>query len=285
MEKRTKKFFRNIRKRLAGISPVVFVLLGFVFLGTLAVVKYFRIDSSSPTRTIQVKITGENWTSSYKQYEGFRPPYWYAEQLHANMSAYNGQGRVIATIDFVEKYPRSGADYDIYLIITVKGYFDSSTKQFIFNGQPIIIGRQIKINYPNIDLVGDIIDDDYSIEQRIRGYKIIQVVQKSIDKWRYDAINIGDVAVNGNETIAEVLDKKYKFSNLFDLENIHSALQLRQNNDMVDATLKLKVLVEQHSGIWYYGGHQRIAVGSDIWISLENSDIVGATITSVTEDE
>ncbi len=284
MEKLLNKFLNWVRKMNSRINPIAFILLCCILLGVLAVVKYFRIDSSSPTRTIQVKITGENWTSSYKQYEGFRPPYWYAEQLHAGMNAYNGQGRVIATTDLVEKYSRSGADFDIYLTITVNGYFDYSTNQFIFNGQPIVVGRQIHINFPNIELVADIIDDDYSVNAVTRKFKYVTVVQEGIHTWQYDAIQVGSTASNGNEVIAEVLKKNSYRSSVLEIENRNNTLELIQDINKVNSQIELKIMVEKHSDSWYYGGHQKISVGSDIWVSMENTDIAGATIISIKDE-
>lgn len=289
MEKISKFTYKNLRKKLINQlnikNPTTVVVLCLVLLGAIAVVKYFRIDGSMVTRTIQVKVAGENWANSYKQYEGFRPPYWYEEHLQQGMSAYNGQGREIAKIDSIEKYPRTGADYDIYLVITVAGYFDVATQQYIFNGQPMIVGRQITLNFPSIDLVGDIIDDDYSPRQRIKKYIEVTITQEGIDQWQYDAIHVGDTATNGNEVVAEVLKKQSKTSNLYELDSSTGTLRLKNSRDRVDSQIELRLLVERHSNSWYFGGHQRIYIGNTILISLNETNISDGVITSIVNDE
>lgn len=282
LSKRIKSRFRRRTVALfENVSPIAVVLLIGVMLGVVAVVKYFRIDGAEQTRMIRVHILGENWAQMYRQYEGFRPPYWFVDHIQSGQQAFDGKGREIARITDVELYPRSGADYDVYANITIHGYNDRSTQNYMFNGQPIIVGRQIKIVFSNIDLLGDIIDDNVADSERIQTKKNVEVIVEAMPVWQYNAIQVGATASNGGSIIAEVLSKSSRPTETVSVSEQNSQLKFRRNDMSVDATIRLRLVVEQHLGAWYYGGHQQVKVGNQLWIPLDATDISAALIAKV----
>lgn len=279
-----------VRKKLKQVTPLQIFIILVVITATVFVVKYF--GKQGEWRLIRVQVVGKDWSNSYVEYEGFRPPYWLVESIKQGDVELNTDGSKIAEVIKVERYKRVGSEYDTYLTLNIKGVLNTRTKKYVYKGRAIEVGAPISLNLNKALVIGQVIDNQAPKE----GYQTKKVMvtgrTRNTEPWIISNLNIGDKMTSDNQggVVAEVLtintepaQSQILFSDprKIGVRSSTGSLIVERNPRLRDLVLTVELIIEKHGNEWYFGGHQNIKVGNNIWLYFPQVDLKFVEIESI----
>lgn len=271
-----------VRKKLKQVTPLQIFIILVVITATVFVVKYF--GKQGEWRLIRIQVVGRDWSDSYVENEGFRPPYWLVESIKEGDVELNVDGSKLAEVVKVERYKRIGSEYDTYLTLNIKGVLNTRTKKYVYKGRIIEVGAPINLNLSNTLVIGQVIDNQVPKE----GYQTKKVMVtgrvRNTEPWIISNLNIGDKMTNGDQdgVVAEVLtintepaQSQILFSDpkKIGVRLSTGSLIVERNPRLRDLILTAELTVEKHGDEWYLGGHQNIKVGNNIRLYFPQVDL------------
>lgn len=286
----SKKIKSIVTKKLRQITPLQVFIILVVITATVFVVKYF--GKQGEWRLIKVQVVGRDWSNSYFEYEGFRPSYWLVESIKQGDVELNVDGSKLAEVVKVERYKRVDSGYDTYLTLKIKGVLNTRTKKYVYKGRAIEAGAPISLNLDKALVIGQVIDNQVPEE----GYQTKKIVVtgriKSTEPWIITNLNIGDKMTSDNQggVVAEVLTKNTELAQsqiLFSdpkkigVRSSTGSLIVERNPRLRDLVLTVELTIEKHGNEWYFGGHQNIKVGNNIWLCFPQVDLKFVEIESI----
>ncbi|MEK7543644.1 MAG: DUF4330 family protein [Patescibacteria group bacterium] len=253
---------------------------------TIFVVKFY---GRKPTeRIIRIQVVGKSWTQNYNNYAGYRPPFWLSENIQVGdvETTVNGwrSGEIIA----IEKYDRWGTDVDLYLTAKLQGEINGRTNKFIYNSKPVEVGAFIELHLTRADVLGQIIDDNVP-EKGYPEKEIVATVRvRNEDPWVVEALRVGDTMLNGPQkkqvAVVETISIEPPTSAIFlsdaTIDNPPNNTFLSIDPRAKDVVMKVRLRAQHHDSGWYFGGHQSIKIGQQIWIYFSQVNVM-ATIQSI----
>lgn len=285
-----KKIESKIKKRLKCITPIQVFIILVVIAGTVFIIKSF--GKKSEWKLIKMQVIGQDWSRSYVEHEGYRPPYWLAESINEGDVELGVDGSKHAEVIKVERYKRVGSEYDTYLTLNVKGVLNTRTKKYVYKGRAIEVGAPISLNLNKALVIGQVIDDQVPKE----GYQTKKVIVtgriRNTEPWIISNLNIGDKMTSDNQggVVAEVLTKNtepaqsqilFSDSKKIGVRSSTGSLIVERNPRLRDLVLTVELTIEKHGNEWYFGGHQNIKVGNNIWLYFPQVDLKFVEIESI----
>jgi hypothetical protein len=265
-----KKIFKNLKKRLAGITAFQFFLLLLVLFGVLFVVRYFG-RSKNQWITVRVETAGQNWTTTYGGKEGYLPPIWINDHVKPGIIEYGPDGKELAIVDKVEVYEH-GNNSKVFFNVRLKVFQNKNTKQFIFKNEPVQVGALIHFSFPDVLLEGEVIDIN---PQPVYKTLAVTVRLHDLEPWLTDKIKVNDMIkeiVSGDE-VARItrMSLEPTLSQIYlDPNNSSqpSNLFLTKNPRVHDLVLEMEIEVEERNGVYYFSGNQIVKNSFDIFGSF-----------------
>jgi len=205
------------------------------------------------------------------------PPYWLAQAINVGDKEYDSWGRVAAEILEVKVYPTaaqnretSGAsDRDISLKVKLKA---TRTKSggINFKRKPLEVGMPITLDVGKVMITGSVTWIEGQTEpEKIE--RIIEVKGYRRFPWEVEAIKIGDKMTDGNEIIAEILDKKDELAEMVVTTDAGNVF-LRREPTRRDITVKFRVKGTEENGEFIFREEQVVKAGKRIFIQTQNYD-------------
>ncbi|MBI5620162.1 hypothetical protein HY949_00095 [Candidatus Gottesmanbacteria bacterium] len=278
-----KKF---VFKKLRTITFLQLIILLIVSASTVGIVKFF--GKKSEWRTVKIQVVGKDWSNLPVSYNGYRPPYWLAESIQKNDVERSVGGGIIAEVIDVERYSRSGPEYDIYLTVRVNGVLNKKTNKYIYKGKAIEIGAPIDLRLNRTLVFGQIIDDQVPPGGYVTKRIIVTSLYRNASRWIINNLKVGDTMTTGSNgsAIAEIVGftteptgGRLLYADSVGSENV----LLERDPTLLDAHIRTKLLVEKHDGEWFFGGHQSIKVGNFLWLNFPKINAKNMEIESVEE--
>jgi len=272
----------TIRKRISTLSSMeIFIVLTIIAL-TVFIVKFFGIKKEY--KIIRVEVIKKNWTENYDPF-GYRAPFWLSDKLKIGQIEKDvNSGKTIATLIGLENYERSGEEADIYLTLKVEVYLNKRNGKYLFKDIPLELGSSIKLNLNNILIQGQITDTDVPPSGYPTKNLLVTIFSRNIEDWICAQIKPGLTMKNraNNEIVAEILSVKTEEPTYQLIKSENSRLIISNSPDK-DVTITVRIKAQQIDGRWYFGGHQNIKVGGNIYINPENAFIDGAEVRKIEE--
>ena len=273
-------------QRMRTLNSIQILVLLVLAGSTIFVVKFY---GRKPTeRIIRIQVVGKSWTQNYNNYAGYRPPFWLSENVRVGDTETTVNGWRSAEVITIEKYDRWGTDVDLYLTTKLKGEINRRTNKFIYNSKPVEVGSFIELHLTRANVFGQIIDDNVSEEEYSEKEIIVTARARNIDPWIIDALRVGDSMLNGPQkkqvAILETITIESPTSAVFlsdaTTNNPPNNTFLSINPRAKDVVMKVRVRAQHYDTGWYFGGHQNIKVGQQIWIYFSRVNVM-AEIQSI----
>lgn len=257
--------------------------IGLLIAGlSISTVKYF-VREAGVWQTIKVEVVGNDWTVKY--YEQAKPPFWLSEKIKAGDSEKGVDGSKIAEVVRVENYEKVNEETDIYLTVKVKTELNQKLGKYVYKGRSIAVGELIELRLNRVLINGQIIDDQVPDEGYNQKEVIIRGRWKDQEPWRVGEVKAGDKMIDrgSGRAVAEILTAWIEPATNPVAVNFATSERLAVHNSQrwIDGMARVKLLVEEHDGGWFFGGHQKVKVGKYLMLYLSTVDVVNMEIEAI----
>lgn len=273
----------EIIKRLKSLGYIeIFIVISLVFLAFF-VVKFFGLKKEY--LTIKVEVIKDNWLDNYDSY-GYRVPFWLSDKVKIGQVDKDKTGKIIATVTNVENYERGNEESELYLTLKIQVILNKRTGIYSFKSKSLNLGSEIDLTLDNIDLRGQVIDNNVS-ENGLKGkWFLIKARGRNYDPWVYTQIIPGVKMYNkaNNDVIAEIMKVKIEDSTLQKINYDSSGQYLRSfTGNNKDAVVDLKVKAYENGDRWYFCGHQNLKIANTVYIYTEKINLYALEIEEIKE--
>jgi hypothetical protein len=276
-----KKIFSSIKKRVSTLSLTELFIIASVISLTVFTVKYFGLKKE--WRTIRVEIINKNWVDNYNPY-GYRTPFWISDKLKIGQKELDKSGKMIAQIVQIENYERGTEEANVYLIVKIKTIYQKRQNRYLYKDQYLDLGSAIELDFDNILVHGQIIDNNVPPEGYPTKNFIITARVRNLEPYLYNKIHTGQKFIDRTtqEPVAEILSVNLEKPTLvfFGLSGNTISIQQSEENRK-DVILKIKIKAYFYDNRWYLGGNQNIKLGNSIGFYCNEYNLFGLEIQNV----
>jgi len=228
---------------------------------------------------VVVKITSKNVLYAWDT-----PPNWFAEYFKEGMVAKDSLGRKTAEIKKIYRYDTGPNNKALYLTLNLKADYAWGSGKFSFEGNPLIIGAPIKIEFPNILIDGlithiegldnSMVMRDMIVETQIMNYDQVFPETNGINSFEAEAITVGEEVKDSlGNTLITVLDKKIDPAKKI-VTDANGRVFVQPDPLKKDVYLTLKLRVMEKDNLdkkeYYLFDDTRIMIGSSVPLHLKN---------------
>lgn len=274
-----KKYIHSLPK-LNPLHVGILIVVSFTVIG---IVKYF--GRKPQWRTVRIQVVGKDWRNIYNSYEGYRPPFWISESIRVGDKEISYTGEGVAEVIDIDQYERESPSYDMYLTVKLKGEVNKKRQKFIYKGNAVEVGAPISLSLNDTALYGQVIDNNVTNGEYIKKYMIVTLRKKNAEPWIAEKVipNIVQINKYNGTIIAQVLEinTESALSQLLFTQTNNPNLFLEKNTRVIDLVVKVKLFVEQHGDLWYFGGHQIVKTGASLWLYFPDVNLAGVEIQNV----
>jgi len=198
-----KKYFKKILKFFINNYFLSIFFACIAFVGLVSIYKLFFVK---PTYVyVKVKVGQGLWWASTQ-----KPSIWFVKNFKKGDKELDLTRKPIAEILSVRYYPTYLPNqHDVYLLIKLKVTKMGSGK-YNFKRSAIGVGAPVDFEFPKVQFSGTIIELSEKPIKEIYQEKTIIITKRNANPWEYDSIKVGDFYFDGQEKVAEILEKNAK---------------------------------------------------------------------------
>jgi hypothetical protein len=276
---KTTNLFNKIQNRLKTITAIELLITISALSLTVLLVKFFGLKRE--WHTIQVEVISKNWSENYNPY-GYRTPFWLSDKIKVGQIERNNSGREIAKVTRVEKYIRGLEENEVYLIVDVEAIYQKRQNKYTFKNKGLDLGSAIELNLDNIQVFGQIIDNNYPQNGYPSKTVVVTARGKNFEPWTISQAVPGSKMYNlaNNEVIAEIITATSEPASGQPLK-IENDRLVNYSNRQKDLVITAKVKVFQQANRWYFAGHQNIISGGNLYLYTPTVNLYSLEIENV----
>jgi len=275
-----KNIFSLIKKRVSTLSLTELFIIASVVTLTVFTVKYFGLKKE--WRTIRVEIINKNWVDNYNPY-GYRTPFWISDKLKIGQKELDKSGKMIAQIVQIENYERGSEEANVYLTVKVKTIYQKRQNRYLYKDQYLDLGSAIELDFDNILVHGQIIDNNVPPEGYPTKNFIITARVRSLEPYLYNKIHTGQKFIDRTtqEPVAEILSVNLEKPTRLFFDTTGYTISFNQQENLKDVVIKMKIKAYQSDDRWYFGGNQNIKLNNYISFYGNEYNLFGMEIQNV----
>jgi len=242
-----------------------FLSIFFACIAFVALVSIYKLFFVKPTYVYaKVKVGQGLWWASTQ-----KPPIWFVKNFQKDDKELDLTGKPIAEILSVRYYPFWGSNqYDVYLTMKLKVSKMGSGK-YNFKRSAIGVGAPVDFEFPKVQFSATITAlSEKPIKENYQE-KIIIITKRNANPWEYDSIKIGDFYFDGQEKVAEVLEKKAADTQTLTSDTFGNYPDITPEQKKY-IFVKLKIKGQKKDNQFVFGEEQIIAPGKTINIATQN---------------
>lgn len=276
-------------KKNKKFSTIDFLSLFAIFFFTAIIYFFF----SRKTEYLNITIRLFNQDSPEYSLDSNQPKAWYIEQIKKGKAQKNLLGETLIEIVDVYSYPNGNIYNDVYVTLKIKAIQNKITKQYIYEGSPLLIHDIKSFKIQDLMLNGEIID----LTNKPRETKKFKVVFELNDRRiNYDFVNSSQAMVKGvNNYIADLMieELSIKDSNKNELVTIkkvekkpgeriiatNNGLLSVQDPDRTQVVLETDLIAEKINNHYYYRKEEPLMVDEVIYLTFEQITVSGTIIS------
>lgn len=229
--KRTIKF--GIDNYILSIFVLIVVLVGVIMLLKL-------VSREKETLYVKVKISQGLWWAT-----AAKPSYWMVKSLKEGIVEKSLAGNPIAELLEIRAYPtgnRESEQYDTYVTVKLLVDYQSNSGKYIFKRAAVTVGSPIDFEFPEIQVSGTVYEISTKPFQDIYETKTVTFRKDLAKEWEFDSIQQGDVYIDGEDVVLEVLNKNYEetYANYSSIGNNYPVETERVFNIFITVKMKLQ---------------------------------------------
>lgn len=279
---------KEIKKRLKSLTSIeIFILITIIFAAVFTI-KFF--GRKKEFITIKVEVIKQNWLNNYDPY-GYRTPYWISDKVKIGQTEKNKAGKVIATLIDLENYERGDEEAELYLTLKIQTNLDKRTGLYYFKDKPINLGSIIDLTLNNIELRGQVIDNNVPKDGYQTKYFYVIARARNLDPWVSEKIVPGIKVYNRStkEVVGEIIKVNFEKSSLQEIKTDNTGKYLTVASEKnKDAIITLKLKTYQMDGKWFFTGHQDLKIdnytrSSSLYLYTDQLNLYDLEIQNIEE--
>jgi len=276
-------------KKNKKFSTIDFLSLFAVFFFTA--ITYFFFSRKTEYLSITVRLFNQD--SPEYSLDSNQPKAWYIEQIKKGKAQKNLLGETLIEIVDVYSYPNGYVYNDVYVTLKIKAIQNKITKQYVYEGSPLLIHDIKSFKIQDLMLNGEIID----LTNKPRETKKFKVVFELHDlRINFDFVNNSQAMVKGvNNYVADLIAEglSIKDSNKNELVTIkkvekkpgeriiatNNGLLSVQDQDRTQVVLETDLIAEKINNHYYYRKEEPLIVDEIIYLTFEQITVSGTIIS------
>jgi len=265
---------RFLKKFRINFFDVLVVLLLVLVLGSLL---YLRTSKKTQWITVRLVAANDEWW-----FEGSPPQWWYVDNLVVGQTMRNAVGGTTAKIVGLEIFDIGAYKRRAFIDIQLQGSYDTKRQMYLYNYQPIQIGKALDLTFGKNNVHGII---TYINELPSYTSKTIEVRIAAIRPWVAQTYKPGLIMKDSQgKPLAEILAVSVYQSQVSEVtEESQRSLKKYQGSLYVDATLQLRIQTFQSGGVDYFVDRAAIKVGEQISFQFPQTIAREAEIIRIVE--
>lgn len=227
---------------------------------------------------------------------GNLPRPWYVEQITPGKKQSSSFGQTLIEVVDIYSYNEPATLKDTYVTLKIRATQNKTSKQYIYNGSPLLIHDVRSFKVQDLLIIGEIVDINNSEEDDSREKSKFLV---SLDLFSQVSNNINSsvVVLDGIENyIAKSLEKGMQIKDsrgdvIAEIRDMETSLGTRNwvgPNGYVETVdpnrtkvkVKVELVAEKINNYYYYRREAPLIVGGGLHLIFNNTSLVG-TITGV----
>lgn len=281
----------KLKKRIKNLSSTDFFALFAIFFITATVYFFF----SRKTEYLNVTLRLFNQDSPEYYIDSNQPKAWYVEQIKIGKAQKNQMGESLVEIVDVFSYPNGYIYKDVYVTLRVKAIQNKITKQYIYEGSPLLIHDIKSFKIQDLLVTGEIIDI-YEKERELKKFKL----KVELGPKNRDYANNSDSRITGVENyVANLMEKGLTIKDsrgeelvvVKSVEKQPGQIILASNTDLkfipnpetTEVVLHLDLMAEKINDQYFYRKKEAMLIGDKVWLTFDKVSVVG-TIIEIEED-
>lgn len=281
---------KNIIQLAKSKKTFKFNFFALFLVGFLIALTYLLLSR----KTTYLDITLRLYNQDIPEYApGSNTPYvWYIEKIIPGKAVKNLLGENIVEIVDTFSYPTAYVNNEVYVTLRVKAIQNKVTKQYTYEGSPLLINDIRSFKIQDLLLNGVIVDlSDHKYETK--KFKVLvelnnknytfqnnsDVMVKGIDNYVADFVKSGLVIKDSkNIEIAKILEVNKKPG--VKVATSNTGVRTFQDPDRTQVFVTVEILAEKIGDSYFYKKTTPILAGEGIWFNLDKITVIG-TILSV----
>lgn len=197
---------KTVKKKIKELKVVDYYFLLFLIL----VLGFFIYKFSRKAEVIYVDLMYER--EGYVT-DNVPPEYWKIMKIKEGDVGFDSFGREVADVVSLEQsYWRNGRRNYVRLVVKMDVIFNNSSKNYVFQGSPLLIGNDLELNFGESKFKGKIVNIYKSIEDRFDGWRladaIIKLTAEGVEPWL--AQNLRTFTIDSKDYPIETLSSEVK---------------------------------------------------------------------------
>lgn len=250
------------------------ILIGICIVGFFL---YSRLSKKTEWISIKLMVAHDEWwwTSS-------PPQYWYTDSLEPGMSTYNSFGEKVAEITDVQSFDNGGYGRRAFVDIKVKGFFDKKRQLYLFNFQPLQIGKKFEQTFGKNNLSGIV---TYIEQDGLPSHdRIIEVKLYGIRDWHAEEYKTGlEMKDSQGRVLAKVINVQSELASWYEFSDIRGRKILITDPTSRNLTIRLQIKTFESGGNEHFVDRAVIKIGEEIWFQFPTVAIRSGIISKIIE--
>jgi len=275
----SKKFFTSFVSFLKKLKRLDFLIILIVFAIFSSLIISKLIKKEEWVRVGLFISNEEWWWQTEKQ-----TSYWLAKDLVIGDEAKNTFGETIAKVVDKQTFEDGDDRSTIFVVLDVRSYFDNKRGLYLFNSEPIEVGRSLNLTFGknNVDGVISFIGDKL-ISDQVDLSVLIKV--KRVDSDVAAKLRSGMIMSDEQGRIlAEVVDFSSEIHSNYQFSDIRGKNILVTDPDYRDLLINLKLKAYKNADNYYMLDGTKLGTGNNIKLYL-NSFVIGGEQTNIIDFE
>lgn len=238
---------------------------------------WLRVSRKTEWIPLRIVVANDEWW-----YEGAAPQWWYVDGLTTGQTAKNTFGETVAEITNIQSFDIGNYRRRAFIDLKVKGYFDNKRGVYIYNYQPLQIGKPLDLTFGKNNLRG-IVTYIENVPQNFTE-KTIEVYIPAVHLWVANSYQKGmKMQDSQGRVLAEIVSANVSPTTAKEVTDVSSNfLEAKFDpSQFYDLKLVLNIQTFESEGINYFVDRSAIKIGERIWFQFPNTVIRQAEITKI----
>lgn len=253
-------------------------MVGLVLIALIGSLLWLRVSRTTEWITLRLVVSNDEWW-----WEGSAPQWWYVEELSVGQTASNTFGETMAEITDIYSFDVGSSRRRAFIDLKVKGYFDNRREVYMYNYQPLQIGKPLDLTFGKNNLRGLIAyieNDPEAFEE-----KTIQVHMPAVRSWVAQSYKEGlEMKDSRDRVLAKIISRTISPTHVMEVTEFLPGYEAKIDPSYYyDVTLTVSIKTYKSGDSSYFVDRSAVKVGERIWFQFPETVAREAEITSIIE--
>jgi hypothetical protein len=280
-----KKIFKKNNKNKNKIFDLIALFAIFFITASI----YFFFSRKTEYLYITIRLFNHEYPENY--IDTNQPKAWYVEQIVPGKSQKNQLGEALIEVADVYSYPNAYVFNDVYVTLKIKVIQNKVTKQYLYEGIPLLIHDIRSFKVKDVLISGEIIDL-FENKRELKKFKLLlkvkpnktdytnnsQLLNKGIDNHVANLIQEGLKIRDSEDTTLVKVTKVEKKPGEREFASINGIVKII-DPERTQVYLHVDLLAENINDYYFYRKKESLLVGENLWLNFDRVSVVGEIIS------